>query len=68
MDLYELVDSLMSLDKFRDESICVEVTVPGQRWEIEFMYDGTIDIEKFITTAIIDNGDEIEVLFRDFSD
>ena len=27
----------------------IEVAVPGQRWEIEFMEDGTIDIEKFIS-------------------
>jgi len=27
----------------------IEVTVPGQRWEIEFLEDGTVDIEKFIS-------------------
>ncbi|NLD46083.1 MAG: hypothetical protein GX660_02635, partial [Clostridiaceae bacterium] len=37
------------INKIRNESIMVEVTVPGQRWEVEFMDDGTIEIEKFIS-------------------
>lgn len=37
------------LNKVRVESLLVEVAVPGQRWEIEFMEDGTVEIEKFIT-------------------
>lgn len=37
------------IDKIRDESIMVYVAVPGERWEIEFMDDGSIEIEKFIS-------------------
>ena len=55
------------LSKIRD-SILVEVSVPGQRWEIEFMEDGSIEIEKFISDGTIYNHNEIEILFRDFSD
>ncbi|CUH92931.1 hypothetical protein [Herbinix luporum] len=55
------------LNKIRD-SILVEVTVPGQKWEVEFMADGTIEIEKFISDGNIENESELEVLFRDFSD
>lgn len=36
------------LSKIRHESIMVEVAVPGQRWEIEFMDNGTVEIEKFL--------------------
>lgn len=38
------------LDKIRD-SILIELTIPNQMWEIEFMEDGTIEIEKFISTG-----------------
>lgn len=55
------------LNKVRD-SILVEVSVPGQRWEIEFMQDGTIQIEKFVSNGNIESQSELEVLFRDFSD
>ena len=55
------------LNKIRD-SILVEISVPGQRWEVEFMMNGQIEIEKFITDSKICDGKELEVLFRDFSD
>lgn len=72
-DLIEFLDKLEAkkiyyrLNKIRN-SILVEVSVPGQRWEIEFMTDGSIIIEKFISTGYIFNEKEINVLFRDFSD
>lgn len=56
------------LSKVRNESIMVEVAVPGQRWEIEFMEDGTVEIEKFISDGDYYDTKELEVLFRDFSD
>jgi hypothetical protein len=56
------------LNKVREESIMVEIAVPGQRWEIEFMENGTVEIEKFISDGDFYNVKEIEVLFKDFSD
>ena len=56
-----------SLSKIRD-SILVTVAVPGERWEIEFMEDDSIQIEKFITTAHIYDESEIDHLFSTFSD
>jgi len=55
------------LNKIRD-SILVEIVVPGQRWEVEFMTDGKLEIEKFLSDGTIYSGDELETLFRDFSD
>ena len=55
------------LSKIRNESIMVEVAVPGQRWEIEFMEDGTVEIEKFISDGQYYDGQELEVLFKAFS-
>lgn len=37
------------LSKMRD-AIMVEVAVPGQRWEVEFFADGTIEREVFDST------------------
>ncbi|RRD62915.1 hypothetical protein [Fretibacterium sp. OH1220_COT-178] len=62
------------LNKVRDEAIMVEIAVPGQHWEVEFMEDGSIEIEKFISPGEIfackdiSNSKEIDDLFRDFSD
>ncbi|MED1802718.1 hypothetical protein [Brevibacillus porteri] len=75
--LHELNDLLNKLEerhifyrlsKIRSESIMIEVAVPGQRWEIEMMEDGTIEIEKFISDGDIYDEKELDVLFRDFSD
>lgn len=57
------------LNKVRSESIMVEIAVPGQRWEVEFMDDGSIEIEKFMSDgdALYDEK-ELEYLFENFSE
>ncbi|MGM0601246.1 MAG: hypothetical protein ACQETH_15660 [Candidatus Rifleibacteriota bacterium] len=57
-----------SLKQIREKSIMVEIAVPGQRWEIEFLEDGTVEIEKFFSNGQIFGEDEIQILFRDFTD
>ncbi|GAA6622062.1 hypothetical protein [Scytonema sp. NUACC26] len=42
----------------RDETIMVNVAVPGERWEVEFFEDGSIEVEKFISNGEI-LGEEI---------
>jgi hypothetical protein len=37
----------------RDEAIMVTVALPGQRWEIEFLTDGSIEVEKFVSNGEI---------------
>ena len=56
------------LNKVRNEAIMVEVAVPGQRWEIEFLEDGTVDIEKFSSDKDMYDVNELETLFKEFSD
>ena len=61
------------LDKTRDDTVMVEVCVPGQRWEIEFNIYGessgcTVEIEKFKSDGTIYDEKELDVLFRDFCD
>lgn len=46
----------------------VEIAVPGQRWEVEFFSDGTVEIEKFLSNGIIYDDTELDILFKDFSD
>jgi hypothetical protein len=77
MGLKELINFLNTLEeknifyrlnKVRNEGILVEVAVPGQRWEIEFMEDGNVEIEKFISDGDFYDVKEIESLLKDFSD
>ena len=52
----------------RDDAISVVVTVPGQRWEIDFLADGDIDVERFVSTGQIDDESALEELFEKFSE
>ncbi|NRD79018.1 hypothetical protein HPT25_16780 [Bacillus sp. BRMEA1] len=56
------------LNKVRKEAIMVEIAVPGQRWGVEFMEDGSVEIEKFISDGEFYDVNEIETIIKDFSD
>ena len=55
------------LSKIRD-SILVSVVVPGERWEIEFMINGDVEIEKFVSDGEIYDDSLLNELFEKFSD
>lgn len=60
-----------SLRQSRDEALMIEVNVPGQRWEIEFVDYGDevqIEIERFLSTGQIDDESALDELFAKFSD
>ncbi|MDQ0176281.1 hypothetical protein [Bacillus chungangensis] len=76
MELKELINFLNQLEsshifyklnKVRNEAIMVEIAVPGQRWEVEFMEDGTVEIEKFISDKDMYDVRELETLFKYFN-
>jgi hypothetical protein len=52
----------------RYDAISVVVTVPGQRWEVDFLADGDIDVERFVSTGDIDDESALEELFEKFSE
>ena len=56
------------LDRIRQESILIEISVPGEHWEVEFMQAGYVVVEKFISDGTIYDEKELDVLFRDYSD
>jgi hypothetical protein len=56
------------LTLIRPEAVCVEIAVPGERWEVEFMEDGEIQIERFRSSGEIADEQSLEVLFSKFAD
>ena len=56
------------LTQIRDDSIAIEVNVPGEHWEIEFMADGTIDLERFRSQGVVDGREVLDKLIDEFSD
>lgn len=57
-----------TLAHHRDEAIMVNVAVPGERWEIEFLSDGSVEIEKFISNGEIAGEETLNELFARYSE
>lgn len=53
-----------SLDIARDDAVMVTVIVPGERWEVEFLQDGQVDVERFTSDGTILDRSALEELFR----
>src|SRR6185312_15439227 len=56
------------LSQFRDDAIMVEVAVPGERWELEFLDDGTVEVEVFRSDGTIRDASALEALIRQHAD
>jgi hypothetical protein len=76
---YQIIDFLERLEeahihytlaKYRDRMISVLITVPGERWEVDFGED-SVDIEVFRSEGKVEDwkeGAKLEELFERFSD
>ena len=56
------------LQSCRDEAIMVLVTVPGERWEVEFLADGSVEVEGFISDGEIYGEDILSELLTEYTD
>jgi hypothetical protein len=52
----------------REDALTVLVAVPGERWEIDFRSNGSIDLEKFISTGEIYDAEGLNELFERYAD
>lgn len=57
-----------TLDHSRDEAIMVIVAVPGERWEVEFLSDGSVEVERFISNGEIAGENALDELFSRYSE
>jgi len=64
--LNDLRDSKISyrLCHHREEAITVEIAVPGERWEVEFFEDGTVETEIFRSDGSMHGMSALEGLLR----
>ena len=56
------------LEQIRDDAICIQVAVPGERWEIELLETGEVEIEVFQSNGEIRDAHALSDLFARFSD
>ncbi|MGH7201912.1 MAG: hypothetical protein ACREJB_15000 [Planctomycetaceae bacterium] len=52
----------------RNNAISIDVAVPGQRWEIDVLEDGSVEVETFQSNGTIHDESKLEELFDQFSD
>ncbi len=57
-----------TLASHREEAIMVLVTVPGERWEIEFLGDGSVEIERFLSNGEICGEEALQELLSKYAD
>jgi hypothetical protein len=73
-NLYALLDRLRQAKihyRVRDDrqgAVSIDVAVPGERWEIDMLADGTIEIEVFKSDGAMHDDTKLDELFRRFSD
>jgi hypothetical protein len=52
------------LEHNRPESILVDIAVPGERWEVEFLENGEIEVERFVSDGHLCGDETLELLFH----
>jgi len=52
----------------RDNAILVDIVVPGERWEVEFFDDGSVEVERFISAGEIADEAALSELLAKYSD
>lgn len=57
-----------TLATHREEAIMVLVSVPGERWEIEFCSDGTVEVERFVSNGAIAGAEAFQELWTRYAD
>src|SRR5438046_629674 len=57
-----------TMARHRDEAIMVLVTVPGERWEVEFFGDGSVEVERFTGDGEIRGEEALTQLFSRHSE
>ena len=73
-DLLEFLDKLKAanihyvLADPTDGAIMVEISVPGERWEVEFHEGGQIDVEVFVSKGGVRDAELLKDLFHRFTD
>jgi len=56
------------LASVRDGALMVAVCVPGERVEVEFFEDGSIEVERFVSTGKIESSGVLDELIAKHGD
>lgn len=54
--------------RYRDDAVSIRATVPGERWEIDVLDDGTVDFERFVSDGSILEHDDLKQYIERFAE
>ena len=57
-----------TVSRNRDDAVSIQAVVPGERWEIDVLDDGTVDFERFIGDGEILDAEALEGSIAKFSE
>jgi hypothetical protein len=63
LDRLDAADMHYTLASVREGAVVVGITVPGERWEVEFFKDGDVEVEVFKSNGEIGDLSSVEELF-----
>ena len=61
-------DIYFELSNHRVGAISVLITVPGEKWEVDFLDDGSVDVELFVSNGEIRDEEALKDLFARFDE
>ena len=64
LDRLDGADIHYTLSSVREGAITVGVTLPEERWEIEFLSDGDVEVEVFRSDGDVHDASMLEELFQ----
>jgi hypothetical protein len=68
LERLDLAKNPYTMDHSRDDAVMVTAFAPGEYWEIEFLADGKIEIERYRSNGKIDDESILEELFQRCAD
>jgi hypothetical protein len=68
--LRRLTDAKIShqVADYREEAVSVIIRASGEYWEVDFLDDGDVEVERFVSTGHIGDESVLAELFAKFSD
>ena len=70
LDFLERLDDAKiqyTMEHSRDDAVMVSLVVPGEYWEIEFLADGGIDVERYRSGGAIHDEGILDELFTKYA-
>ena len=68
LDKVEAHGIAYTLTCVREEALMVNIAVPGERWEVGFLCDGEVEIERFRSSGAIEDETSFGELFARFAE